>query len=281
MNMSLIYIDVSRYQSKPLDYKKIAKQIDGVIIRCGYTGWGKSKSKQKDPLFEKHYKGFSEAGVPIGVYWYSCASSKDEAIREAELTLEYIKGKKIELPVWWDTEDKHHQKGLSKSKLTEIAKAYCETIEDAGYYVGIYGSRDWLYDELDMSGLGLLYDTWVAHYDVEKTNYKYHYGMHQYTSKGRLDGYDGNLDMNKVYKDYQAIIKNAKLNHLDETIYYPIPSDWNGESIIEGLNKIGIDSSFGYRRRIAAKNGIQYYVGLATQNIKLCELLNAGKLKKV
>lgn len=207
----LLYVDVSKHQ-KTIDYVKMSKCIDGVIIRCGYTGWGTSRSKQKDDLFEKHYKGFSEQNVPIGVYWYSCAISEAEAIKEAELTLEYIKGKNISLPVWYDTEDDHNQIKLSKQALSKVALAYCKTIEKAGYYVGIYSYTSWFNNQLDVSMLKD-YDKWVAHYGVSKPNYSGSYGMWQYTSSGRVDGCNSDIDMNKVYKDYAKIIKDNKLNN--------------------------------------------------------------------
>lgn len=207
----LLYVDVSKWQ-ETIDYVKMSKCIDGVIIRCGYTGWGTSKSKQIDPLFEKHYKGFSEQNVPIGVYWYSCATTEAEAIKEAELTLEYIKGKNISLPIWFDTEDEHNQAKLSKQVLSKVALAYCKTIEKSGYYVGIYASVSWFNNRLDISMLNN-YDKWVAHYGVSKPSYSGSYGIWQYTSSGKVDGYNGNIDMNKVYKDYENIIRNNKLNN--------------------------------------------------------------------
>ena len=273
-----LYIDISKYQTN-VDYQEIAKHIDGVILRVGFTGWGALVS-QKDPLFEKHYEGFRAAGVPIGVYWYSCASTEAKAIKEAELTLKYIKGKKIELPVWFDSEDTHHQKPLSKAALTKVADAFCRTIEKAGYYTGIYASTSWLNTELDMIQLSK-YDVWVAHYGVQQPTYKRAYGMWQYTSDGSLKGYSGRLDMNKVYRDYPELIRKNKLNHLSEDLFYPVPENWDGISIKEGLKKIGVDSSFGFRTKIANANGIYYYTGLASQNIKLCQLLNNGELLKV
>ena len=214
-NMALNYIDISKYQSN-VDYAKASKGLDGVILRVGYTGYGNSKSKQMDPLFEKHYKGFSEQGVPIGVYWYSCASSIKEAQEEARLTLEYIKGKKIELPIWFDTEDTHHQKPLSVQTLTDIVIAYCTVIENAGYYAGVYASSSWLGTELDMDELKGI-DVWVAHYGVKKPAYAGDYGMWQYTREGKVDGIVGNVDKNYAYKDYKAIIQKAGLNGLHAT----------------------------------------------------------------
>lgn len=219
--MSFKYIDVSKHQGT-IDFQKVKEAgIQGVILRCGYTGYGKTKSKQKDSKFEEYYIGFKSVGIPVGVYWYSCAVTEAEAKEEARLTLEYIKGKEINLPVYFDTEDNHDtsqyspqsQKSIGKDALTKVTKAYCEAIESAGYYVGIYASKSWLLNQLDMNSLKD-YDVWVAQYN-SKCTYTGSYGMWQYTSTGKVNGIKGNVDLDHCYKDYVSIIKKAKLNYLE------------------------------------------------------------------
>ena len=216
--MDRLVLDISVHQGK-VDFNKMkAAGVKGVIIRCGYTGWGTTKSKQKDANFEENYKKAKEVGLPVGVYWYSCASTEAEAIEEANLTLEYIKGKQIDYPVYFDSEDSHWQRPLSVSELSKVAKAFCETIEKAGYYVGIYASTSWLKDELDMSFLKD-YDVWVAQYNTRCT-YTGSYGMWQYSSKGNGATYGCSstyVDMNHCYKDYPTIIKKAGLNGYSKT----------------------------------------------------------------
>lgn len=227
--MAFKVIDVSKHQGT-IDFNKIKEEnLYGVILRCGYTGYGSSKSKQKDEKFEENYKGFSSINVPIGVYWYSCASSVNEAKEEAKLCLEYIKDKKIQLPVFFDTEDEHHQRELSRSELSNIVKTFCEEIENAGYYCGIYASTSWFNSELDMNYLNV-YDVWVADYRGYN-GYNGNCGMWQYSSKGQIKGINGNVDLNYCYKDYINIIKNNNLNNLngktnvEETIK-PIPNTY-------------------------------------------------------
>lgn len=216
--MDRLVLDISVHQGK-VDFNKMkAAGVKGVIIRCGYTGWGSTKSKQKDAKFEENYKKAKEVGLPVGVYWYSCASTEAEAIEEANLTLEYIKGKQIDYPVYFDSEDSHWQRPLSASELSKVAKAFCETIEKVGYYVGIYASTSWLNDELDMSFLKD-YDVWVAQYNTRCT-YTGNYGMWQYSSKGNGATYGCSstyVDMNHCYKDYPTIIKKAGLNGYSKT----------------------------------------------------------------
>ena len=213
-------IDVSSWQPT-IDYAKVAKNTKGAILRCGRTGYGTAKEKKEDSTFKKHYEGFKKAGLPVGAYYYSCAVTEDEARKEAELVLQIIKGLKFEYPIYFDTEDNHDVKGagcsptsqytIGKGKLTKVAKAFLETIENAGYYAGIYASTSWLNNQLDISQLKD-YDVWVAHYGVDKPTYKGSYGMWQYTSSGKIDGISGNVDLNWCYKDYPAIIKKAGLN---------------------------------------------------------------------
>ena len=216
--MEKLVLDVSYHQGA-IDFWKMKNAgVEGVILRCGYTGYGSAKTKQKDVRFEEYYKGAREAGLPVGVYWYSCASTEAEAIEEAKLTLEYIEGKQLDYPVFFDSEDTHWQRPLSVAELSRVAKAFCETIENAGYYAGIYASTSWLNSEVDMSFLKN-YDVWVAHYGVSKPSYKGNYGMWQHSSKGSGKVYGTSseyVDMNLCYKDYPAIIKKAGLNGYDK-----------------------------------------------------------------
>jgi lysozyme len=210
-------IDISTWQkSNKIDYDELAKQIDFAILRLGYTGSSNGVSWAKDTEFDNHYRELTKRGVPIGVYWFSRANSIERGINEANTVLSLIKGLKLEFPIYWDTEDTVYQTKVSRQVLTDTAKAFCGTIEKAGYYVGIYASTSWLNNRLDMSQLQM-YDVWVAQYHTNVT-YKGRYGMWQYTDKGRLNGYDGDLDLNISYRDYKKIITNAGLNHIPEEL---------------------------------------------------------------
>ena len=233
-------IDISTYQKPHLiDYEKLAKEIDFAILRVGYTGWGTGVSYHSDKEFEAHYKALTALKVPIGVYWYSCANTPDKARAEARETIKRIKGLKIEYPVYWDTEDIHYQKPTSVKTLTATAKAYCKEIEKAGYYVGIYASVSWLKRKLDMNELKD-YDVWLAHYGVKKPNYDLPYGMWQYSSYGRINGYKRNLDMNIAYKDYKKIIAEAGLNNLVAT---PKPKTIKelAQEVLDGKHGNGVE----------------------------------------
>lgn len=135
--------------------------MDSVILRAGYTGHGTGVSLHKDDAFEKHYKAFNDRGTPIGVYWYSCANTGAKGIAESKKCLEIIKGKTISYPVFIDTEDNCHQRPSGKNAITYALVGFCETVESAGYYAGIYASSSWFQYLTERDGLAS-YDFWVA-----------------------------------------------------------------------------------------------------------------------
>lgn len=194
------YIDISTHQ-KGVNYAKVkADGIVGVLLRAGHTGYG-SQSMHKDELFEQHYAGFKSVGLPMGAYWFSRANTVEMAIKEAKLTLQFIYGKELKLPIYFDTEDNVYQDKCSRQLLTDIAKAFCKTIADAGYVAGVYASTSWLNNRLDMKQIEDLYEVWVAQY-ASVCTYKRKYQIWQYTSKAYVDGIGSNVDMNNVYKKY-------------------------------------------------------------------------------
>lgn len=198
-------IDVSRHQGK-ISWNKVKGNVDFAIIRAGY---GKS-IKQKDPRFETNYAGATAAGIPVGAYWYSYAKTPAEAKQEALVCKQAIKGKRFEYPVYFDIEDES-QSGLSKQTLTAICKAFCDELEKAGYFVGVYANTDWFRNKLDHPALSKAYTIWLADY---RTNYNKELkrDMHQYTSKGTVPGISGRVDMNTCTRNFPAIMRKAGLN---------------------------------------------------------------------
>lgn len=147
---------------------------------------------------------------------YSYATTLDEAKSEVQHTLRLIKDKKLEYPVYLDVEDKK-QMSLPKEKLIEIVKYYCEEIEKAGYYVGIYSSLNRFNSNLNSNELDN-YDKWVAEWN-DKFTYNGKAGMWQNTSYEELSGIDARVDGDRAFYDYPTIIRNKGLNHLNETSF--------------------------------------------------------------
>ena len=183
----------------------VPENIDFAILRAGY---GRLAS-QKDERFEQNYSGAKAAGVPVGAYWYSYAMSEDEARLEADVFLSVIKGKQFEFPVYYDVEEKK-QFDLGKEKVSAIMRAFLERVEAAGYFVGLYGSASSLTTHT-ADDIKSRYTIWLAHW-VNQTSYGGAYGIWQHSEKGRVDGINGNVDLDIGYKDFPTIIKGKGLN---------------------------------------------------------------------
>lgn len=204
--MSMKGIDVSKHQGN-VNWSHV--KADGVKFAIIRAGCGK-EAYQKDIQFENNYAGCKSNGIPVGVYWYSYATTPDEARKEAAVCLSIIKGKTFEYPVYFDIEE---PSVLAKGKAacTAIAKAFLEAVEQAGYFVGIYSSKVHL-ENCITEELRARYAVWVAHYGVDKTTYHGQYGIWQKSSTGKVYGISGNVDVNECYIDYPAAIKKKGLN---------------------------------------------------------------------
>ena len=216
-------IDVSEYQPN-IDYAKVkAAGIGGAILRCGYTGWGSSHSLNADKRFEAHYAGFQAAGVPVGAYYYSTADTVDFAKKEAEFVQSLLKGKRFELPIYYDLENNERQGKLSKALLTEIADTFCSAMEDAGYFVGVYANTSWFTNKLDHAALAEKYTIWLADYRGSNADRTLRRDIWQYSSTGSVNGINGNVDVNECYRDFPSIIKAAGLNGCGKEAPAPKP----------------------------------------------------------
>ena len=257
-------IDVSKWQGN-IDYKKVKNTgIQFIIARIGYGMY----ENQKDKKFEDNYKGAINNNIPIGVYLYSYALNENDASKEADVTLKWLNKRKLNLPVYYDVEDKS-QALISKKNLTKMCETFCNKIEKAGYWAGIYANKNWLTTHLDYKYLEKKYTIWVAQYN-NKNTYSGKYDMWQYTSKGQINGINGNVDMNILYKD---IFTNLKPS---ENIPNNLPnlSNYHGSSIVDALKEVGYDSSFKSREELYKKVGFKdKYNGTAKQNTNLLSKL--------
>lgn len=207
--MATKIIDVSTWQGN-IDWSKVkADGVQGAIIRAGFG----SLASQKDNKFEQNYKNAKAVGMPIGAYWYSYATSVATAKREAEVCLSILKGKQFEYPIYYDLEDAS-MTGCGKSVLTQIATTFCEALENAGYFVGIYCNPNWLKNYLDYNTIKK-YTLWLAHWGVSEPSYEC--GLWQYSSSGSVSGISGRVDMDWGYEDFPTKIKNGKFNGFGST----------------------------------------------------------------
>lgn len=188
-------IDVSHHQGD-VDWKKVkATGVQFAIIRAGYGKY----AYQEDPCFEDNIEGAYNAGIPVGVYWYSYADTAAEARQEAEACLTVIKPykDKITLPVFFDQEYEPAILSAGNSIRTQCCIAFIKAIEAAGYKAGLYGSQDWLDNKIDDSQIPETATVWVAQYS-NKCTYTGRYTIWQYTSSGKVDGISGRVDMNEA-----------------------------------------------------------------------------------
>ena len=203
--MAIKGIDVSWYQGD-IDFAKVkASGVKFVIIRAGYGKY----ITQKDPYFEKNYKNARAAGLDIGVYWYSYATSVADAIAEAKTCMTIISGKSFEYPVFFDLEERA-QFSRGRNFCDSLVNAFCGELEKCGYFAGLYISRSPLQSYIS-SSVAKRYTLWVAEY-ASKLNYSGDYAMWQYSSNGKISGINGSVDCDNCYVDYPSIIKNGGFN---------------------------------------------------------------------
>lgn len=203
-------IDVSRW-NQTIDWEKVKEDgIEFAIIRCGYRG-ATSGSLVLDPLYEENIKGAIAAGIPVGVYFFTQAVSEVEAIEEASMVIRLIKNYDVDYPVFLDSESaggNGRADSLEADERTKYHKAFLETIASAGYETGVYASRNWLNNRLDMTQLSQ-YKVWLAEYADAPTYDKY-YDMWQYTSKGSVNGIETRVDLDMCYMNIDTSINHAR-----------------------------------------------------------------------
>lgn len=199
-------IDISCWQDKVNYLELKAQGIDFAIIRCGF---GKNIS-QKDSKFEDHYAGLKYAGIKIGAYLYSYASTIEGAKAEAKNCLEFIKNKEFDLPIFYDLEDAKTTGNASKQTITEMAKIFCEEIIKAGYQAGVYANLNWFTNKINVKELEK-YNIWLAQWGIEKHTADFKVDIWQYTSKGKIQGINGNVDLDISYTQYgDKVVNNSK-----------------------------------------------------------------------
>lgn len=190
-----IGIDVSSWQGD-IDFAKVKEAgVEFVIIRVG-SARGIDGEYFVDKQFKNNIEGFNKVGIPVGLYYYSYANSKEKAIEDAKWVLEQIKGYQVDLPIAYDWEswsfyNEFHQSFYS---LTMGAKAFLDTIEDAGYKGMLYSSKNYLEKVWYDTG----YPVWLAHY-TKQTSYQGDYTYWQLCSNGQVSGINGNVDINIMY----------------------------------------------------------------------------------
>ena len=212
------YIDVSRYQGA-IDWAQVAAAgYKGVMLKTVSTNHKLSKRADGlyiDPTFEDNYRNAKAAGLDVGVYYYTYATS--EAMADAELALvrQAVYGKELTMPLAVDVEE-NKLKPMSTLDLTNLTSYALEQVEKMGFYAQLYTYTHYSNMELDMGRLASRWDVWLADYTGKDPAVGYHYNAHQHTSKGAVLGISGNVDLNVTTLNYPRIIRKKGLTRLRE-----------------------------------------------------------------
>lgn len=195
-------VDVSKYQ-KNIDWNQIKKAgVSFVIVRIGYRGYGAAGTLVLDPMFEEHFTNVKNAGLKVGVYFFSQATTEAEAREEAFACAYVLNGRKLDYPIFFDTEasgasnGSGRADGLGMEDRTKCAIAFCEEVKAQGYKPGVYASTLWYRKRIDLNSLKK-YTIWNAHYGVASSPIDC--ALWQGTCTARLPGYKGDMDVNISY----------------------------------------------------------------------------------
>lgn len=203
--ISYVGVDISKHTGKIYFPGLKAAGIDYVMIRLGSRGYS-SGQIALDENFKENIDGALEAGLDVGIYFYSQAISQDEAVQEANFVvqnLEPYRGK-VKYPVAFNmgfvSNDKSRIEGLSREDKTNVTISFAEAVKASGYVPMVYGDKEWLIKEVDLAKLQD-YDIWLSQ-EEDIPDYPYRYAMWQYDTDGILNGIDGGADLNICFVGY-------------------------------------------------------------------------------
>ena len=216
VRVALAGIDVSSHQETVSWGDVKSAGIGFALLR---TGFGDEIS-QADSSFADNYDGAVAAGIKVGAYHLSYATTADDAVTEANVCLGILAGRRLDYPVFFDIEPNvqghEDQAALSNDQLSAIAAAFCGTIEIAGYRAGIYGNADTLTNRMTGSSTAA-YDKWVAHYGVSEPAYSGAYVAWQYSEEGTVPGIAGATDLDYSYRDYPNAAAASDISILSDS----------------------------------------------------------------
>ncbi len=210
--LSVYGIDVSYFQGD-INWSNVAASGKKfAIIRIGYT-YSVDKSLVQDPKFVEYYSGATAAGLDVGVYYYSRATTTAKALEEAKQVMTWLDGRVLDYPIYIDMEADEQASSSLKSSNAQVVKTFCDYVHSQGYLAGMY-SGEWFTDPyVDMSVITPSYETWTSNYSgLSHQYYNGSYGMFQYSSSGSVSGISGNVDLDVCYKDYPAIMEKYGLS---------------------------------------------------------------------
>ena len=239
--MAIKGIDVSEFQGN-IDWNKVKSNgVEFAILKLGNIY--DYDANYKDSKFDTNYKNAKAKGIKVGVYIYNYCNTVDTLKKGLEWAIKKLNGKKLDLPIYLDMEDKDIQ-GESKASLTEQCNEFAKYVESKGYQAGVYANVNWLKNELNPNDFDKKISVWVAQY-YKECQYTGKYDIWQYASDGSVSGISGNCDMNYLYNE--DIIKESETDTsdkktIDELAEEVIDGKWgDGEDRKTKLEKAGYD----------------------------------------
>lgn len=194
-------IDVSKWNGN-IDWNAVKNSgVQYAIIRCGYRG-STEGALVEDSMFRSNLSGAKNAGIKVGVYFFTQATDEIEAIEEASMVVSLLGGSSLDYPVFLDVEPSGGRADvLSVEERTDICKAFCQTIANSGYKAGVYASKNWFTEKINTPAL-TNYTIWLSQYAATPTYTATRYDIWQYSSKGTISGISGGVDMNISFLSY-------------------------------------------------------------------------------
>lgn len=202
-SVSYLGVDLSKYNGE-VDFVALKEAgVEFVMLRLGSRGYG-SGQIMLDENFEENMKKATDAGLEIGVYFFSQAITAEEAVEESNFIIQTLANYKITYPVAFDMEyvenDKARIEALSRDEKTAVAKAFLQNTKVAGYQPLIYGTKEWLIKQIDLTKL-TEYDIWLSQ-QKDMPDYPYKFQMWQYSLEGEISGVNGDVGLNISFVDY-------------------------------------------------------------------------------
>ena len=194
-------IDVSKHNGN-IDWNAVKNSgVSYVIIRCGYRGYSTGVLVE-DPKFRSNIKGAKAAGLKVGAYFFSQAVNEVEAVEEASMAIDLVKGYGLNYPLFLDVEASGGRAdGISRETRTAVCKTFCQTVQNSGISAGVYANKTWFTEKINTGSL-TSYKLWLAQYASAPTYTATRYDLWQYSSKGKVSGISTHVDMNISYVNY-------------------------------------------------------------------------------
>ncbi len=271
--MSIKGLDVSEFQGI-VDWAQVkGAGYQFAMLRAGYG------FRTPDQQFRRNAAECNRIGLPAGAYWFCYALSPEDARKEADGCLEVIAPYRMEYPICYDIEHASvtyaEQNGvtITPALATQIVTAFCDRIEERGYFAMYYSNQNFLETYLSRD-LNRRYALWFARYGSRYDGIDY--GIWQYTSTGSIPGIAGNVDLDTGYVDYASVIRKAGLNHLGSKPTLPPKPTPPPADYITYVVQPGDTLS-----EIAVRYGTTYQALAALNNISDPNLIHPGQTIRV